>query len=137
MPTQNSQLAQTAFLRAATAKAFTTVVAGFAFTIITLPKTSLLPALVAGFTRVLIMQRPWMVNLPFFTSLVATTAKLSSIFLATAGFTSVASASAAARPPFVMTAPALAFIAAFIAFIGAMATLEYRPSGGREQTCPC
>merc|ERR1712203_870266 len=61
-----------------------------------------------------------MVNFPFFTSLVATSAKVSSIFLATAGFTSVASASAAARPPFDMTTPAFAaFMAlAFIAFIG-------------------
>merc|ERR1740121_2687990 len=112
--------AQMLFFRAETGEALTTVFAGFAFTIITFPNTSLLPALVAGFTRVLIMQRPGMVNLPFFTSLVATVANVSSIFLATAGFTSVASASAAARAPFDMTAPA--FIA-FIAFIGAMATV--------------
>merc|ERR1712066_190894 len=96
------------FFKAATQEALTTVFAGFAFTIITLPKTSLLPALVAGFTRVLIMQRPGMVNLPFFTSLVATSANDSSIFLATAGFTSVAAASAAARAPFDMAAPAFA-----------------------------
>merc|ERR1712203_830851 len=63
-----------------------------------------------------------MVNLPFFTSLVATTAKLSSIFLATAGFTSEASASAAARAPFDMAAP---LFAAFMAFIGAMARVRF------------
>merc|ERR1740121_786800 len=108
------------FFRADTGQALTTVFAGFAFTIINFPNSSLLPALVAGFTRDLIMQRPGMVNLPFFTSFVATSAKVSSIFLATAGLTSVASASAAARAPFDMAAPP--FIA-FIAFIGAMAGL--------------
>merc|ERR1719491_1718967 len=105
---------QMLFLRAATQNALTTVEAGFAFTIITLPKTSLLPALVAGFLRVFNMHRPGMVNLPFFfTSLVANSARLSSAFLHTAGFNSVASASAAAMPDLLMdTTP---FIAAALA----------------------
>merc|ERR1719296_287603 len=58
-----------------------------------------------------------MVNLPVLTCAVATSAKASSIFLATAGFTSVASASAAVSPPFVIAAPAFM---AFIALLGAI-----------------
>merc|ERR1712060_301834 len=62
-----------------------------------------------------------MVNLPvLFTCLVATSAKVSSIFLATAGFTSEASASAAVSPPFDMGAPAFPAFIAFIAFMGAI-----------------
>merc|ERR1740120_539334 len=87
------------FFRADTQLALTIVFAGFAFTITTLPKISLLPALVAGFVLVFSMTRPGMVNLPvFFTSLVATSVKLSINFLAAAGFCSVASASAPAMP---------------------------------------
>merc|ERR1740127_237797 len=116
------------FFNAATANAFTTVLAGLAFTIITLPKTSLLPALVAGFWRVLIMHKPGKTNFPaLFTSLVAMAARLSMIFAASAFLISIPDAtSASARPPLVIgLAPAfipfmaLAFIA-FIAFIGAM-----------------
>merc|ERR1719476_337089 len=52
--------------------AFTTVFAGFALTTHILPKISLLPAFVAGLTRVLTMATPGMVNFPvFFTSLAA------------------------------------------------------------------
>merc|ERR1740129_2384174 len=59
-----------------------------------------------------------MVNLPMlFTCLVATSAKLSSIFLQAAGFCSVASARAAAMPDLLMAVTP--FMAAFIA--GAMA----------------
>merc|ERR1719188_723332 len=118
-PQQETQML---FFKAATQKALTTVLAGFAFTMVSFPKISLLPALVAGFTRVLIITNPGMVNLPlFFTSLVATSAKLSSTLFTTAGFCSVAAASAAAMPLFDKAAPALA--AFFIAFIaGAMAT---------------
>ena len=65
-------------LSAATAKAFTTVLAAFAFTLTSLPKMFLIPALVAGLTRVLILQRPGIVKMPvFFTSAVAKVAKLS------------------------------------------------------------
>merc|ERR1712187_1009277 len=55
---------QTLFLRADTAKAFTTVLAGFALMVCILPKISFVQALVAGFFRVLIMTKPGMVNLP-------------------------------------------------------------------------
>merc|ERR1719512_423072 len=104
--------AQMLFLSAATQYALTTVLAGFAFTIIPFPNTSFLPALVAGFLRVLSMQRPGMVNLPVpLTSLVATSASVSSTFLHTAGFNSVAVASAAAMPDLDIAAPAFAFIA--------------------------
>merc|ERR1719336_1203495 len=86
--------------------------------------TSLLPAFVAGFMRVLIMARPGMVNLPdFFTSLVATAVKLSSTFLTSDPFNSAAVASSATIADFDMaTTPfiALAFIASAFAR-GAMA----------------
>merc|ERR1719230_325133 len=66
------------FLSAATGKAFTTVFAGLAFTTTILPKISLLPALVAGFLRVLILARPGMTNKPlFFTCSAAMLARLS------------------------------------------------------------
>merc|ERR1712032_948713 len=65
--------AQMLCFKAATGKAFTIFRAGFAFTTTTFPKTSLLPALVAGFMRVLILQSPGRVNTPLlFTSLVPT-----------------------------------------------------------------
>merc|ERR1712070_1084929 len=65
-------------LIAATGKAFTMVLAGLAFTLISWPKAILLPALVAGFLRVLILQRLGIVKiLVFFTSVVARVAKLS------------------------------------------------------------
>merc|ERR1711944_112678 len=92
------------------------VLAGLAFTITTLPKTSLLPALVAGFKRVFTMQRPGITNLPaLFTSLVATPARLLMTFMQSDLFSSVSSANARARPPFV-----IGFAAVFIAFMGAM-----------------
>merc|ERR1719509_427989 len=107
--------AQMLFLSAATQYALITVLAGLAFTIITFPNTSFLPALVAGFLRVLSMQRPGMVNLPVpLTSLVATSASVSSSFLHTAGFNSVAVASAAAMADLDIAAPAF-MPAAFIA----------------------
>merc|ERR1712146_401887 len=59
-------------------KAFTIFLAGAAFTLMVLPKASLVPAFLAGLTLVLIIQSPGMVNLPdFFTSAVARLAKLS------------------------------------------------------------
>merc|ERR550532_1737629 len=106
----------TLFLSAATQKALTIFVAGLALTMTTLPKISFLPAFVAGFIRVLIMTKPGMVNLPaFFTSLLATAAKLSSTFLTSDPFNSVAVESSAtiadfdmAAPPFIAAAPAFA-----------------------------
>merc|ERR1719229_1867411 len=117
--------AQTAFFSAATGKAFTMVLAGFAFTITTLPKISLLPALVAGFTRVLIMHTPGIVHFPaLFTSRVATLARLSRIFDTSDFFSSVASANSCARAP--LLSAVIAFMPLFIAFIGAMAALTTR-----------
>merc|ERR1719384_1731863 len=93
----------------------------------TFPNTSLLPALVAGFLRVLSMQRPGIVNLPVpLTSLVATSARVSSIFLQTPGFNSVAVASAAAMADLDIAAPA--FMPAFIAR-GAIVRLKWRSRG--------
>merc|ERR1711933_390370 len=55
---------QTLLFKAATGKAFTTVLAGLALTSHILPKISFLQAFVAGLTRVLIMTRPGKTNLP-------------------------------------------------------------------------
>merc|ERR1711871_758547 len=69
---------QMLFLSAEMQKAFTIFLAGAAFTLMVLPKASLVPAFLAGLILVLIMQRPGMVNLPaFFTSAVARLAKVS------------------------------------------------------------
>merc|ERR1712238_200664 len=75
---------------AAAGKAFTIVLAGFAFTIITWPNISLLPALVAAFRRVLIVQTPGMVIFPaLFTCFAATSAKLLRTFIHSDFLTSV------------------------------------------------
>merc|ERR1719384_1043471 len=116
-PIRNHE-AQTDFFSAATQKAFTTVVAGFAFTMTTLPNTSLLPALVAGFRRVLTMQRPGMVNFPaFLTSLAPTSARLLSTLTQSDFFNSVEVASASAMPVF-ERAFAPAFMPAALGAIG-------------------
>merc|ERR1719385_711007 len=108
-----------AFFSAPTGNAFTTVLAGLAFTTISFPKAITMPALVAGFTRVLIMQSPGMVNLPaFFTSFVATVARVFKIFAASDFLSSCAVAMASARPVLVMRG--LLDFKAFIVFIGAM-----------------
>merc|ERR1719191_2458813 len=109
-------------LSAATGKALTTVLAGFAFTFISWPKAILTPALVASFTRVLILQRPGMVKIPvFLTSVVARVAKLSRRPAHTFVFISCCSASVLTRAPLVMTLlpDFMAFIA-FMLFMGAM-----------------
>merc|ERR1719391_265603 len=112
----SAPLPQTLFFRADTGKAFTMVLAGFAFTITTFPKTSRLPAFVAGFNRVFTMQSPGNTNLPaFFTSFVATPARLLITFMHSDFFSSVSEAKASAKPPLVM-----GFAPDFIAFIGAM-----------------
>merc|ERR1712113_597206 len=105
---------QRLFFKAERGKAFTTFLAGFAFTMTTFPKTSLLPALVAGLTRVLILRRPGMVKTPvLFTSFVAMSARLFRIFPQRLFLSSVSVESTSAMAPFV-----IAF--AFIAFIGAI-----------------
>merc|ERR1711862_476089 len=104
---------------AATGKALTIVFAGLAFTTTSLPKIFFFPALVAGFTRVLIRQRPGMVKMPFlFTSVVATLTRLLMIPATCFAFISCSAARAAVNAPLVI-AFASAFID-FIAFIGAM-----------------
>merc|ERR1712050_595146 len=87
-------------LRAFTGYAFTTLRAGLAFTITTFPKTSRLPAFVAGFVRVLILQRPGTVKIPVLdTSVEAISAKLPMTFMHTDFFNShsLAKASAGSR----------------------------------------
>merc|ERR1712193_602335 len=94
---------QNSSLRAFAGKAFTMVLAGFAFTMTTLPKTSRFPALVAFFWRVLIITTPGMTNLPFFfASCVAMLARVLKAVLITPFFTSQLSASAAVRALLVM-----------------------------------
>merc|ERR1740121_3031575 len=120
---------QTLFFKAATGKAFTIVRAGLAFTVCIFPKISFLHALVAGLWRVLILQRPGKVKMPFFwTSLVAIAAMLAIILPAIVALSSHSSATAFAMRPLVRGLPATlpAFMAfmglavAFIAFMGAI-----------------
>merc|ERR1719203_2771775 len=97
---------QNSSLIALAGKAFTTVLAGFAFTKTSLPKIILLPAFVAGFLRVLIITKPGTTNLPFFfASAVAMLARVVRTWPATAFFTSQLSAMAAVRALLVMTVP--------------------------------
>merc|ERR1719378_1718694 len=114
---------QTLSLRAFTGKAFTTFRAGLAFTITTLPKTSRLPAFVAGFVRVLILHNPGRVKTPVLdTSLLAISAKLPIIFAQTDFFNSHSVAKASAIAPLVM--------AFCVAFIGA---IFYERAGGKRK----
>merc|ERR1712039_582903 len=95
---------QNSSLRAFAGTALTIVLAGFAFTMTTLPKISRFPALVAFFWRVLIMTTPGMTNFPFFfASCVAMLARVLKAVLMTPLFTSQLSASAAVRALLVMT----------------------------------
>merc|ERR550532_2001008 len=107
---------QNCLFSAAAGNAFTTVLAGFAFTMTTLPNTSFLPALVAGLRRVLIMHSPGTTNLPTpFTCAVAISARFSTTLLQSFFFISHSPAKASVRAPFVM-----GFAPAFIAFMGAI-----------------
>merc|ERR1719163_1248504 len=73
----HAPLAQICFFNADTGYAFTTVFAGLALTLTSLPKMFLTPAFVAGFVRVLSRQRPGIVKTPFFfTSVVAMVTRL-------------------------------------------------------------
>merc|ERR1719498_1912396 len=112
----------TLFFNAATAKALTTVLAGFALTLISLPKATRFPALVAGLCLVLIMQTPGMVNLPFLISLLAKSAKASKTFDTSDLFFSHASPKASAMALLGMDftlfiAFFMPFFMAFIAFL--------------------
>merc|ERR1719356_1719635 len=108
---ESQMLAQMLFFSAATGKALTTFLAGFAFTTTTLPNISRLPAFVAGFVLTFNMARPGMVNLPVdLTSFVATAARLASTFLQSAAFRPVAVAIAAVIPDWDMAVGAIAEI---------------------------
>merc|ERR1719382_1947812 len=109
-------IAQMLAFKAAAGKAFTIFLAGFAFTMTTLPKTSRLPALVAGLVRIFSLHKPGIANTPaFFTLVVATSARVSKTFAHTDFFSSQLVANASAIAPLVM-----AFAPAFMVFIGAM-----------------
>merc|ERR1719219_3036232 len=83
----------------------------------TLPKISFLPALVAGFFLVLILQRPGRVKTPdFFTSAVATSARLARALSASFFLISHAVARASPKAPLVMTA--------FFIALGAIAGMQ-------------
>merc|ERR1719384_1760284 len=109
---------QMLFFNAATAKALTTFLAGFAFTTTTFPNISLFPALVAGFVLTFNIAKPGTVNFPVdLTSFVATAARLASTFLQSAAFNPVAVAIAAVMPDCDM---AVDFVAAAFIALGAM-----------------
>merc|ERR1719450_1170030 len=110
------QITQICFLRAAAGKALTTVFAGCALTFFSSPNIILTPAFVAGFTRVLMRQRPGMVKMPFFfTSLVPIVTRLLMILAHAACFNSCFVASS-----FVMAPLLMALAPAFIAFMDFM-----------------
>ena len=114
-----------ACLRAETGKAFTTVRAGLALTMQTLPNISRLPAFVAFFVRVSTRTMPGTITLPVFFKFAATTsAKADKTVEQSDFFKSHAVARASASPPLVtLLAPlraTMAFMAFFMAFMGAM-----------------
>merc|ERR1719408_234433 len=92
------QAPQMLSLRALTQNAFTTVFAGFALTFCILPNINLVVAFVAAFFRVLIVTKPGMVNLPFGTSVMASSASASSTLEHSDFLWPVADASASAIP---------------------------------------
>merc|ERR1712224_957448 len=112
---------QMAALSAATAKALTTVLAGFAFTFTSFPNITLLPALVAAFFLVLTMHTPGITNFPaLFTCFVATVARMSMTFEHSDFLRPDSPASASAIALFVRLFAAFIAFIAFIAFMGAM-----------------
>merc|ERR1712072_1159998 len=106
-------------LSAAAGKAFTTVLAGFAFTFCSTPNIILTPALVAGLVLVLMRTRPGMANTPvFLTPLVAMAARDSNTTEHSFVFKSCSVAIALIMAPLVMAlAPAFIVFIVFIAFI--------------------
>merc|ERR1719382_1774152 len=107
-------------LRAAAGNAFTIFLAGLALTMVILPKISLLPALVAGFMRVLMRHSPGKEKMPaFFTSAVAISARLLMTLEARDFFSSHFVATASAMAPLVM-----ALLPAF--FMGAMVEMGWQ-----------
>merc|ERR1719263_1439335 len=97
---ESSCKSHTRSFKAFTAKHFTTVRAGLAFTLISLPKATRLPAFVAFLYLVLTMQTPGIVNYPvLFVSLLATSARASSTFDISDLLASHAVANASAMAP--------------------------------------
>merc|ERR1719432_653267 len=100
--------AQTLFFRAATGNAFTIFLAGFAFTTHIFPKISLLPALVAGFVRVLILNNPGITKTPVLeTSFAAISPRLPMNFAHCVFLSSCSLASCSAKAPLVMALEAV------------------------------
>merc|ERR1719421_267104 len=119
-----SAFVQIDFLSADTGKAFTTVLAGFAATLTSLPNIIFLPALVAGFFLVLIITKPGKTNLPaLFTCVAPNSPSASMIFEHSDFFNSQAVARASAMPPFARALPGA--LAAFIAFITFFAFIAF------------
>merc|ERR1711869_160938 len=109
---------QICFLSAATGKAFTTVFAGFALTLVSLPNITFTHACVAGLLRVLMRQIPGSVKMPvFFTSFVARAARLVITPEQAFCFKPCSVAMAFVNAPFV-----IAFALAFMDFIGGSMT---------------
>merc|ERR1719337_258422 len=114
------QAPQTLSFRPLTQKAFTTVFAGFAAIFCILPNISLVVAFVAAFFLVLIVTNPGIVNLPFGTSVIASSVSASKTFEHSDFLWPVAVASASAIPPLGRAFTLLAFMT-FMAFIAFMA----------------
>merc|ERR1719248_25707 len=105
---------QICFLSAATGKALTTVFAGFALTLVSLPNITLTHAFVAGLVLVLMRQMPGKVKTPFFlTSLVPTETRLFKTLEQAFVFKPCSVAIAFNRAPLL-----IAFAPAFIDFMG-------------------
>merc|ERR1719443_1802805 len=106
---------QICFLSAATGKAFTTVFAGFALTVVSLPNITLTHAFVAGLVRVLMRQMPGSVKTPFFlTSLVPTDTRLFKTLEQALVFNPCSVAMAFNKAPLLMAFAPPAFMVFFI-----------------------
>merc|ERR1719190_232010 len=122
LPTTHQML----FFKAATGYAFTIFLAGFAFTMQTLPKISLWPAFVAGFVRVLKRHNAGIANKPFFfTSFVASSVMMLSILAQTFCLSSQPFAMALAM--LLLDMALTAFVVAFMGLLvfGNMAGFKY------------
>merc|ERR1719421_2345552 len=106
---------QICFLSAATGKAFTTVFAGFALTLVSLPNITFTHAFVAGLVLVLMRQMPGSVKTPFFfTSFVPTDTRLFKTLEHAFVFKPCSVAMAFKRAPLVMAFEPPFFVAFFI-----------------------
>merc|ERR1719235_784445 len=106
---------QICFLSAATGKALTTVFAGFALTLVSLPNITFTHAFVAGLALVLMRQMPGKVKTPFFlTSLVPTETRLFKTFEQAFVFNPCSVAIAFNKAPLLIAFAPPAFMAFFI-----------------------